>query len=105
MLTDDAAAGWIAVPVGVTDAGAGRAPGELTTAGVRISGAHEAKAACVVRLRFDNQHAWTRSKMVTYTAIVEAEPGPVTSAVDAGAATTPALAVAEPEPEPALVAA
>lgn len=74
VLIDDGA-GWRGVPTG--------APAPLTQAGVMVEGSFEAPTACVVRLRWDNSHAWTGKKEVTYSAIVEGEP--------------PSL---EPEPEP-----
>lgn len=105
VLTDDATAGWVGVPVGATDAGAARVAGELTPVGATVVGGYVAKAACVVRMRWDNQHAWTRSKTVTYSVVVEAEPEPAPTGegVDGGAAGAGGGAAAvEPEPAPAF---
>jgi hypothetical protein len=58
---------WQAVPIGATETGAPQAAGDLITDGVTVTGSYTAAEAVVLRLRWDNAHAWTTTKAVTYS--------------------------------------
>ena len=94
VLSDNAAAGWQAVPIGVSESGEAVAAGQLTGEGVRVSGSHAATEAAVLRLRWDNAHAWTTSKTIKYSLAMDGIAGE-------GREDTTVDGTAEPEPEPA----
>ncbi len=91
VLSDSVATGWEAVPTGVSESGKAIAAGDLVGEGVRIDGSYAATEPVVLRLRWDNAHAWTTSKTVNYRLVIDGEGG-VGPAGDGAA---------EPEPEPA----
>lgn len=94
VLSDNAAAGWQAVPIGVSESGEAVAAGQLTGEGVRVSGSYAATEAAVLRLRWDNAHAWTTSKTIKYSLAMDGIAGE-------GREDTTVDGTAEPEPEPA----
>lgn len=87
VISDSATSGWQAVPIGLSGSGEAVAAGALTGEGVTVGGSYAATEPVVLRLRWDNSHAWTTSKSVNYTLAIEG--------VDAAGS-----GAAQPEPEP-----
>lgn len=89
VLLDKSTSGWKSVPIGMPETGEALAAGDLTSEGLKVGGSYTATEPVVLRLRWDNAHAWTTKKTVNYTLVVESTD------------TLGTEGQAQPEPQPA----